>query len=151
MIRQFLSSVAVALMLCTCFIRPSAAGRKFPGSGISRASKTLASWGRSMAFRRGLWEHGYTEGKNIRIESRLLEGKTDVYPSSSANWSISKSTCIVIAGSLSAIQLAKQATKTIPDRCHYNSGSGEGEIRRKLSQSGRQYHRDHHAPARVER
>ena len=115
MIRQFLSSVAVALMLCTCSFAQAQPAGKIPVIGYLSGFKNSGKLGSlDEPFWRGLWEHGYTEGKNIRIESRLLEGKTDVYPKLVGELVDLKVDVLVIAGSLSAIQLAKQATKTIP-------------------------------------
>ena len=113
MIRQFLSSVVVAL--CTCSFAQAQPAGKIPVIGYLSGFKDSGKPGSlDEPFWRRLRERGYAEGKNIRIESRLLEGMTDVYPKLVGELVDLKVDVLVIAGSLSAIQLAKQATKTIP-------------------------------------
>jgi putative tryptophan/tyrosine transport system substrate-binding protein len=65
------------------------------------------------AFRQGLRDLGYIEGKNIQIESRYAEGKLDRLPSLVAELVQSK-VDVLISGTLVAIRAAKQATNTIP-------------------------------------
>jgi len=66
------------------------------------------------AFRQGLRDLGYTEGKSILIEYRFLEGKPDVYSKLVVELLSLKVDVLVIFGSLPAIRVAKQANKTIP-------------------------------------
>jgi putative tryptophan/tyrosine transport system substrate-binding protein len=66
------------------------------------------------AFRQRLRDLGYTEGKNILIEYRYIEGKPDVYSKLVAELVHLKVDVLVLTGSISAIRAAKQATKTIP-------------------------------------
>jgi putative ABC transport system substrate-binding protein len=65
------------------------------------------------AFRQGLRDLGYNEGKNILIEYRYSEGKEDLILSHVAELVQVKVDVIVIT-SLPQIRAAKQATKTIP-------------------------------------
>jgi len=66
------------------------------------------------AFRQGLREHGYMEGKNIVVEYRHAEGKLDRLPTLLAELLRLKVEVIVAGGGGGAIGAAKQATKTIP-------------------------------------
>jgi hypothetical protein len=75
------------------------------------------------AFRQGLRELGYVEGKNILAEYRYGEGKVDRLPSLVAEFVHLKVDVLVVTA-LPAIRAAKQATKTIP-HCHDDS-SGSG-------------------------
>ncbi|MBI4489436.1 MAG: ABC transporter substrate-binding protein [Deltaproteobacteria bacterium] len=65
------------------------------------------------AFRRGLRELGYVEGKNIVIEWRYAEGKADRLPGLAAELVRLKVDLIVTAGS-PVTRSAKEATSTIP-------------------------------------
>jgi putative tryptophan/tyrosine transport system substrate-binding protein len=68
---------------------------------------------RTEAFRQGLRELGYVEGKNIVIEWRSAEGKRDRLPSLAAELVRLKVDIIVTAGP-PATRSAKEATVTIP-------------------------------------
>ncbi len=65
------------------------------------------------AFRQGLRDLGYIEGKNILVEYRYAEGKQDRIPSIVAEL-VQLKVDVVVAAALPAIRAAKQATKTIP-------------------------------------
>ena len=69
--------------------------------------------GRLEAFRQGLRDLGYVEGRNIAIESRWAEGKYDRYPALAADLVRLKVHVIVAVGGR-ASQVAQQATSTIP-------------------------------------
>jgi putative tryptophan/tyrosine transport system substrate-binding protein len=76
------------------------------GSATSNASRIAA-------FRRGLHELGYLEGKNIVIESPYAEGKPDGERAMAAELVRSKVDVIVTVGS-NYTRAAKEATATIP-------------------------------------
>jgi len=65
------------------------------------------------AFRQGLRDLGYIDGKNVLVEYRYLEGKLDRIPDLVAELMHLKVDVFVLTP-LSAIRAAKQATKTIP-------------------------------------
>ena len=65
------------------------------------------------AFRQGLRELGYVDGRNISLESRWAEGKYDRYPTLLADLVRLKVQVIVAVGG-NATQAAQQATRTIP-------------------------------------
>jgi putative tryptophan/tyrosine transport system substrate-binding protein len=66
------------------------------------------------AFRQGLRELGYVEGKNIVIESRHAEGKLDRLPALAAELVSLKVEVLVMGGGGASTGSGKEATKTIP-------------------------------------
>jgi ABC-type uncharacterized transport system substrate-binding protein len=65
------------------------------------------------AFKQGLREHGYSEGKNIVLEYRYAEGRYDRLPELVQEFVREKVDVIVTTSSISA-QAARKATKAIP-------------------------------------
>ncbi len=80
---------------------------------VARLSAIAA---RSEAFRQGLRELGYVEGKNIVIEWRSAEGKLDRLPGACCRASASQGDVIVTAGPL-VTRAAKEAT-VYDSHCH---------------------------------
>jgi len=66
-----------------------------------------------LAFRQGLRDLGYVEGKNIVIEFRSAEGKPDRIPSLVTEL-VHLKVDILVSQATGGILAAKQATKTIP-------------------------------------
>jgi len=66
------------------------------------------------AFRQGLRGLGYVEGRNLVIEYRDAEGKSERLPAFAADLVALKVDVIVTGGGTSTALVAKQATKTIP-------------------------------------
>src|SRR5919108_1061904 len=65
------------------------------------------------AFRQGLRDLGYIEGKNIVVEYRYSEGIADRLPGLATELMQLK-VDVLVSASLTGIRAAKQATKTIP-------------------------------------
>jgi putative tryptophan/tyrosine transport system substrate-binding protein len=86
---------------------------KVPRIGFLGAASPSANAARTEAFRQGLRELGYVEGKNIGIEWRYAEGKLDRLPALAAKLLRLKTDVIVTAGP-QATRRAKEATVTIP-------------------------------------
>jgi putative tryptophan/tyrosine transport system substrate-binding protein len=87
--------------------------KKIPRIGFLGASSPSAISARIEAFRLGLRELGYVEGKNILIEYRYAEAKLDRLPALAAELVRLKVDVMVLAGP-AAIRPAKEATNTIP-------------------------------------
>ena len=81
--------------------------------GLLNTNAAAAFAARTEAFRQGLREFGYLEGKNIQVEYRYAEGKLDRLPALAAELVRLKVDVIVTAVS-SATRSAKEATSTIP-------------------------------------
>ena len=77
------------------------------------ATSLTANAARVEAFRQGLRELGYVDGKNIVIELRSAEGEQDRLPALVAELVRLKIDIIVSAGP-SVTRAAKEATTTIP-------------------------------------
>jgi len=86
---------------------------KIPRIGYLAASSLSGQSARIEAFRQGLRELGYVEGKNIVIEYRSAEGKLDRLPALAAELVRLKVDIIVTGGPIPT-RVAKGATSTIP-------------------------------------
>src|SRR6266571_2420985 len=107
-----LSVVAVVLVLAGAAVQAQQP-KKVPRIGFLLATSLSVESARIEAFRQGLRELGYVEGKDIVIEWRYAEGKFDRLPDLAAELVRLKVDIIVTAGP-QATRPAKQATSTIP-------------------------------------
>ena len=105
--------VTGAMLFVLCSSAEAQKPTKIPRIGFLGASSPSAISGRLDAFRQGLRERGYVEGKNIVIEYRYAEGKLDRLPALAAELVSLKVDVMVLAGPAS-IHPAKEATNTIP-------------------------------------
>ena len=108
-----LSSILLALTLLTVFVIAEAQqSKKVPRIGYLTPSISV-NRSYSEAFRQGLRDLGYVEGKNLVIEWRANEGKLDRNPALAAELVRLKVDVIVAVGS-GEIRAAKEATAAIP-------------------------------------
>jgi putative ABC transport system substrate-binding protein len=115
-----------AILIALCFPAEAQQPAKVPRIGYLTAGSLSAISARIEAFRQGLRELGYVQGKNIVIEWRSVEGKADRLPGLAAELVRLKVDVIVTAGP-QATHAAKEATVTIPIVMTFDSdpvGSG---------------------------
>jgi ABC-type uncharacterized transport system substrate-binding protein len=114
MIKRIIVLALCSLLLAPCSSVQAQQPKNIPRIGFLSGSGDPNTPGLQLeAFRRGLQELGYIEGKNILVEYRYVEGKVDRIPSLVAELMQLK-VDVFISGNLVAIRSAKQATKTIP-------------------------------------
>jgi putative ABC transport system substrate-binding protein len=106
--------VALAVILAICGARAGAQEpTKSPRIGFLIGGSASSAAARIEAFRQGLSELSYVEGKNIVIEWRYGEGKLDHLPTLAAELVRFKVDIIVTTGG-TPTRAAKEATSTIP-------------------------------------
>jgi putative tryptophan/tyrosine transport system substrate-binding protein len=112
--RAAVPSVLVAVvLLAVAAIAEAQQPGKIPRIGFLIGSSPSANAARIEAFRHGLRELGYVEGKNIVIEFRSAEGQFDRLPDLAAEIVRLKVDVIVTSGPI-INRPAKEATSTIP-------------------------------------
>src|SRR5207253_10737043 len=101
------------IILAAAFTADAQQPKKVPRIGFLSGVFPSSISARTEAFRQGLRELGYVEGKNIVIEWRSAEGKADRLPALAAELVRLKVDIIVTAGP-PLTRAAKEATTTIP-------------------------------------
>jgi putative tryptophan/tyrosine transport system substrate-binding protein len=101
-----------AMLLALCLPAEAQQPTKIRRIGFLTGSPSVFP-GRTEAFRQGLRELGYVEGKNIVIEWRYTEGKLDRYPALAAEL-VRLKVDIIVSGGPTATGFLKEATTTIP-------------------------------------
>jgi putative ABC transport system substrate-binding protein len=107
-----LALCAVLFLLCM----PAEAqqrAEKMPRIGFLIASSAVSQAPRMAAFKRGMRELGYVEGRNIVIEIRSGEGKRETLPVAAAEL-VNLKVEVIVSGGPTSTRAAKQATSTIP-------------------------------------
>jgi putative ABC transport system substrate-binding protein len=85
-----------------------------PVIGYLGSSSPEAFASRLQAFRQGLSESGYREGRNVTVEYRWAEGQIDRLPVLASDLVSRRPSTIVAAGGIAGALAAKAATTTIP-------------------------------------
>ncbi len=107
-------AAVVAVLLAVAVIAQAQQPAKVPRIGyLSRTGDSKNPGPQVEGFRQGLRDLGYIEGKNILVEYRYIEGKSDSIPSIATEL-VQLKVDVLVLGPLPAIRAAKQATKTIP-------------------------------------
>jgi len=111
--RTVLALALGALLLAPCSSAWAQQPAKIPRIGIVTAQPLSAITVRHDAFRQGLRELGYLEGKNIVIEHKSAEGKFDRLPELMAEM-VHLKVDVILSHGPTTTRAAKQATSTIP-------------------------------------
>jgi putative ABC transport system substrate-binding protein len=113
MIKKIIGLALGALLFAPSVAAQAQQPKQVPRIGYIATVSASSIRDRHEAFRQGLRDLGYTEGKNIVIESRFAEGKSDRLPDLAAELVRLKVEVIVTSGPPST-RAAKKATSTIP-------------------------------------
>jgi putative tryptophan/tyrosine transport system substrate-binding protein len=101
-----------SMLLAPCFLEAQQPA-KVPRIGYLTGTRLSAIANRTEAFRQGLRELGYVEGKSIVIEWRSAESKLDRLPEPAAEL-VRLKVEVIVTGGAAATRPAKEATATIP-------------------------------------
>src|SRR5258705_1263261 len=110
--RTFIGTVASGLLAAPLAVEAQSVGKVWRIGYVGNSSTALESE-LVAAFRQGLRDLKYVEGRNVAIEYRWAEGQYDRFPGFVAEAVQSKADVIVTAGT-PAILAAKEGTNTIP-------------------------------------
>jgi len=111
---MWLSRLLIALIVfAPCFSAEAQQPTKIPRIGYLSATSLSTTAARVEAFRRGLNELGYTEGKDILIQYRYAEGKLDRVRELALEL-VRLNVDVIVSGGPAATGPAKEATTRIP-------------------------------------
>jgi len=85
-----------------------------PVIGFLRGDSAAEFAGPMAAFRAGLGESGFLEGRNVAIEYRWAEGHTERIPAMAADLVARKVAAILVGGTITGVRSVMAATQTIP-------------------------------------
>jgi putative ABC transport system substrate-binding protein len=102
-----------AMLFALCSSMEAQQPTKVPRIGYLSASSAAALSSRIEAFRQGLRELGYGEGKNILIDWRFAEGKPDRLSELAAEL-VRLKVDVIVTGGPQSTRATKEATITIP-------------------------------------
>src|SRR5436309_11739452 len=111
--RNFVACLLGAFLFALCLPAEAQQPKKVSRIGFIVGASPSASLARTEAFRQGLRELGYVEGKNIVIEWRYADGKSDRLPALATELILLKVDVIVTSGG-DPTRSTKEATSTIP-------------------------------------
>ena len=109
--RALVLTAALGVLFLPLVTQAQQAG-KVPRIGVVLAGSAPNPY--ADALRRGLADLGWAEGRNILIDYRYAEGRSERYPAFFAELIRLKVDLIVAGGGAVAVRAAKQATSTIP-------------------------------------
>ena len=109
-----LRSILVAVVLLALgVIAQAQQPKKVPRIGFLTGSSAATATPYIEAFRQGLGELGYVEGKNILIEYKYAEGKSERLPEL-AQELVALKVDVIVTGAASVVRATKRETSTLP-------------------------------------
>ena len=108
-----LSNLFLVVLLAVAVIAQAQQSAKVPRIGYLTGATPAGQSARIEAFRQGLRELGYVEGKNIVIEYRYAEEKLDRLPALAAEL-VRLKVDVIVTGGAGNTRAAKNATNAIP-------------------------------------
>ena len=112
--RKITGLALCAVLFALCCSVDAQQTAKIPRIGYVSGTGNASNPGPNVeAFRQGLRDLGYVEGKNILIEYRYVEGNVDRIPSLVAEL-VQLKVDVLVSPNTPVIRAAKQATETIP-------------------------------------
>ena len=116
--RTAMTKKIILFALCSMLLAPSSAvaaqsAEKIPHVGFLDPTSRAVSNARIESFQQGLRKFGYIEGKNIVIEYRFADGKSELLQNF-ANELVSLNVDIIVTRAIPGAVAAKQATSKIP-------------------------------------
>jgi putative tryptophan/tyrosine transport system substrate-binding protein len=127
--RKWMGLSIIALVLVVQGVRVDAQqSPKTPLIGYLEGGPQSAHTARMEAFRQGLRERGYEEGKNIAIEWRFGDGKVERLPGLAAEL-LHLKVALIVTGGGTPTRAAKEATSTVPIvMAQHNDPVGSGIV-----------------------
>src|SRR5262245_48547465 len=110
--RAFISMVGGSILAGPVTVYVNRTGKLYVVGSLCPYSSSIAA-PFAGAFRQGLSDAGYVEGRNIVVEERWAEGSFDRLPSLAADL-VGRKVDIMLVASTPAVQAAQKATQTIP-------------------------------------
>ena len=108
-----LSILVAVILLAVAVLAEAQQPTKIPRIGFLSALSSSSMSARTEAFRQGLRDLGYVEGRNIVIEWQYAEEKADRLRELAAEL-VRLKVDVIVTGGPTATRVAKEATRTIP-------------------------------------
>ena len=112
MTRKITVLALAAMFFALCVSAWAQQPTKIPRIGYLDAVSLSAAAGRIEAFRQGLRDLGYIDGRNIMVEYRSAEGKVDRLPALAADL-VRREVDVIVTGGATVTRAVKEATTTI--------------------------------------
>jgi putative ABC transport system substrate-binding protein len=111
--KNFFEVTLCAVLFALSFPAGAQEPKKVPRIGMLFAATPSANSERIAAFRQGLRERGYVEGKDVLIEQRFAEGNFDRLPALAADL-VHLKVDVIVSATTPGTRSLKEATNTIP-------------------------------------